>query len=80
MDISTPIDIEAAINGLGGEPTIFYMMLGQLEAMSVIPTLTDIVQHFENKNYKEMKGLAHSLKGASGYIGASRLYYVCYYI
>jgi len=28
MDISTPIDIETAINGLGGEPSIFYMMLG----------------------------------------------------
>lgn len=27
-----------------------------------------------------MKDLAHSLKGASGYIGASRLHYVCYFI
>jgi hypothetical protein len=27
-----------------------------------------------------MKNLAHSLKGASGYIGASRLYYMCYFI
>ena len=27
-----------------------------------------------------MKTLAHSLKGATAYIGASRLHYVCYYI
>ena len=27
-----------------------------------------------------MKDQAHSLKGASGYIGASRLHYVCYFI
>ena len=27
-----------------------------------------------------MKNLAHSLKGASGYVGASRLHYVCYFI
>jgi len=27
-----------------------------------------------------MKDLAHSLKGASGYIGASRLHYACYFI
>jgi HPt (histidine-containing phosphotransfer) domain-containing protein len=42
--------------------------------------MKDIVKEYENKNYLEMKNLAHSLKGASGYIGASRLYYMCYFI
>ena len=27
-----------------------------------------------------MKNAAHSLKGASGYVGAGRVHYACYYI
>ena len=80
MDTSSPIDIDLAIPGLGGEPQIFYMMLGHLEGMTLNPTMKNIIGPFEQKNYEEMKDLAHSLKGASGYIGASRLHYVCYFI
>jgi hypothetical protein len=80
MDIKEPIDFEYAVNGLGGEKEIFYMMLGKLEGMTLDQTMKDIVKEYENKNYLEMKNLAHSLKGASGYIGASRLYYMCYFI
>ena len=80
MDTSTPIDIDLAIQGLGGEPQIFYMMLGNLESMTLNPTMKNIIVPYEQKNYQEMKDLAHSLKGASGYIGASRLHYVCYFI
>jgi len=47
-------------------------------------TLTDhmkkIVEPYDNKNHEEVKDLAHGLKGASGYIGAGRLHYVCYFI
>jgi len=35
MDITNPVDVENAIQGLGGEPSIFYMMLGNLESMSL---------------------------------------------
>ena len=42
--------------------------------------MKSIIVPYEQNNYKEMKDLAHSLKGASGYIGASRLHYVCYFI
>jgi HPt (histidine-containing phosphotransfer) domain-containing protein len=80
MDTSSPIDIDLAIQGLGGEPQIFYMMLGNLEGMTLNPTMKNIIEPFEKRQYKEMKDLAHSLKGASGYIGASRLHYVCYFI
>ena len=34
----------------------------------------------ETLNYDDYKEHAHSLKGASGYIGASRIHYACYYI
>ena len=80
MDTSTPIDVDVAIVGLGGEPSIFYMMLANLENMTLKPTMKDIVKQYDDKQYKMMKDLAHSLKGASGYIGASRLHYACYFI
>ena len=80
MDISSPIDIDLAIQGLGGEPQIFYMMLGNLESMTLNPTMKDIIVPYEQNKFLEMKDKAHSLKGASGYIGASRLHYVCYFI
>ena len=80
MDISTPIDVDKAIQGLGGDPNIFYMMLENLEKLALNKTMKDIVAEYDNRNYQGMKDLAHSLKGASGYIGASRLHYACYFI
>jgi len=80
MDTSTPIDIDLAIVGLGGEQSIFYMMLANLEDMTLKPTMKDIAVEYDAKSYEKMKDLAHSLKGASGYIGASRLHYACYFI
>lgn len=35
LDISTPIDVETAVNGLGGDPKTYYMMLETLESMSL---------------------------------------------
>jgi hypothetical protein len=35
MDISTPVDVETAIRGLGGEKSIFLMMLSKLEDMTL---------------------------------------------
>jgi HPt (histidine-containing phosphotransfer) domain-containing protein len=34
----------------------------------------------DQKHYENMKTAAHTLKGASGYIGASRIHYACFYI
>ena len=31
-------------------------------------------------DYHQMKSAAHIIKGSSGYIGASRLHYACYFI
>lgn len=39
-----------------------------------------IVPAVDNQDYDNYKIHAHSLKGASGYVGASRLHYVCYFI
>jgi HPt (histidine-containing phosphotransfer) domain-containing protein len=35
---------------------------------------------FSNIDHKALKDLAHSLKGSSAYVGASRLHYACYYL
>jgi HPt (histidine-containing phosphotransfer) domain-containing protein len=80
LDTSTPIDIEAAIQGLGDDPDIFYLMLGNLESMSLNGCLRDIIPVFESRDYDKIKHYAHSLKGASAYIGASRLHYMCFFI
>lgn len=80
MDITTPIDVKMAVDGLGGDPTIFFMMLGNFESMTLNDHMKNIVKEYDEKNHKKFKDLAHGVKGASGYIGASRLHYVCYFI
>ena len=80
MDISTPIEIDIAVKGLGGEPSVFYMMLGNLEPMSLNKCVTGMVTAYDNLDYKKLMDEAHSVKGASAYVGASRLHYMCYFI
>lgn len=55
-------------------------MLSNLETMSLNQTMKDAVETYDNKEYEKLKMLAHSLKGASAYIGASRLHYICFFI
>ena len=55
-------------------------MLGKLEVLSLNPSLKDLAQAVEERDFNKMKSKAHSLKGASGYIGASCLHYSCYHI
>ena len=80
FNISTPIDIDTAITGMGGEERMFYKMLESLERIVLNKTMTDIIDAYDSKNYKSMKDLAHALKGACAYIGASRLHYVCFFM
>ena len=80
MDISTPIDVDMAVTGLGGDASIFYMMLANFERMSLNEHVKKMVDAYDKNDHEQFKHLAHSVKGASGYIGASRLYYVCYFI
>lgn len=80
IDIQTPIDIKKAIEGLGGEPFMFYTMLGKFEDMSLIKQMSECAKAVDDGDYLEMKNAAHSLKGSSGYIGASHLHYACYFI
>ena len=80
LSIDKPIDVARAIVLLGNQTKIFYQMLGKLEVLSLNPVLEALAQAVEEKDYPKMKSKAHSLKGASGYIGASCLHYSCYHI
>jgi HPt (histidine-containing phosphotransfer) domain-containing protein len=55
-------------------------MLERLESMSLNKNMQRIAQAVNEKDWDVMKANAHSLKGACGYVGASRLHYACYYI
>ena len=80
LSIDMPIDVQKAIILLGNQTKIFYQMLGKLEMLSLNPSLEALAQAVEERDYSKMKSKAHSLKGASGYIGASCLHYSCYHI
>ena len=81
MSIDTPVDTKFGQNGFGGgEPKIYFDMLMQLEQLSLLSTMEKIVPTIDGNDYLNYKHQAHSLKGASGYIGASRVHYACYYI
>ena len=36
--------------------------------------------NWDNMEHLKLKDLAHSLKGSSAYVGASRIHYACYFI
>jgi len=39
-----------------------------------------MIPEYENGNYEEMMKCAHNIKGGSGYIGAGRIHFTCYFI
>ena len=82
INLSTqyPIDTQMAINALGGETKIYFQMLDKFEPLSLIPTLEDLRDAVNEKDYTKIKNKAHSLKGASGYVGAGGIHYSCYHI
>ena len=53
-------------------------MLGKLTKMSLDPAMIDIATCINNRDYEQMKNKVHSLKGASGYVGAGILHKVCF--
>jgi len=60
--------------------SLYYTMLGRLETMSLNTNMKAIAVAVELQDWNQMKTKAHSLKGACGYVGASRLHYACYFI
>lgn len=80
MSLKYPLDPQKAIESLGGSESIYYSMLSKFEPMSLISSLEDMAKAVNEKDPAQVKGKAHSLKGASGYIGAGGVHYSCYHI
>lgn len=80
LSADMPIDVQRAIELLGNQEKIFYQMLGKLEKLSLNPAMIDIAEAINEQDFNKYKTKVHSLKGASGYIGASNLHYSCYHI
>ena len=59
---------------------MFYTMLGTLEDLTMNKVMNNLVKAYDENNTGDLKFEAHSLKGASAYIGASKIYYACFYI
>ena len=80
MKIDLFIDKEDAINRLGNNVEMFYMLLGNLENSSLNQTMEQMVTAYNDRDYPKMNGLAQTLKGASSYVGAGRMHYITYFI
>ena len=80
LNISSTFDVDKALENFGGEMSLFISSLSKLEDMTLEKNLGEIATAYDNKDYKKIKDVAHQLKGAVGYVGASRLYYQLYFI
>ena len=82
LDLKTkyPVDEETPIKLLDGNVKLYYSMLGRLERMSLQPNMLALASAVEKGDHMAVKNKVHSIKGACGYVGASRLHYVCYKI
>ena len=52
---------------------MYFMLLGELEKISLLKDVKGVSDAFERGDYAAMKYSAHSLKSAAGYVGAGRL-------
>ena len=80
LDLSTPIDHIKAIENLGGDADMYFMLLEQLEKMSLVNDVNGVSEALERRDFEAMKNSAHSQKSAAGYVGAGRLQESCYWI
>ncbi len=53
-------------------------MLEKIEESSLYPTLKELILAYDKKDFAQIKNKAHALKGATGYVGASRVHYCCW--
>ena len=80
LNTTTPIDFKTPLHHICGNINLFYMMLGRLERMSLHLNMINMASAVEKRDFNLMKSLAITIRGASGYVGASRVYYACYFI
>ena len=80
LDISLPIDTNAAMKVLGDNNSLFHKMLARLESLSIKTCMSEIKDALQTENWAKMYTSSASLRGPCGYVGAGRIQYACYYI
>ena len=80
LDVRQPIDFVTPVDNVGGQISIFITMLNRIESLSLTTCMAQVAEGMNALDYLKIKLGAHSLKGASGYVGAGRVHYCCYHI
>mmetsp|Transcript_40290 Transcript_40290/g.38760 ORF Transcript_40290/g.38760 Transcript_40290/m.38760 type:complete len:179 (+) Transcript_40290:1-537(+) len=81
LDATQIVDMNGALDILGGMTNIFFKMLSTFEEISKLnENLEEIAKGLEANDTTRMKDGAHRIKGSSGYVGASRLHFATFYI
>ena len=74
------LQVDRLISSMGNKRGLYFKMLEKLENMSLIPGLNAMKEAVEKDDMACFKLKVHSLKGAASYVGANRLFYICYFI
>ena len=77
FDLNATVDIKGGINQIGDEDN-FYIMMEKFEELSLSKNLPNFKTYYETCDYKLFRDEAHSLKGASSYLAAGKVFCICY--
>ena len=64
---------------MGGNYSLLITFLERTEVM-IIQKMNRLAKALNESDWYKMKQCLHTIKAATGYVGAGRLHYVCYYI
>ena len=79
-NVEKPIDLRCLEKRFRNDKQVFLRMLQQLSTYLIPNCMSRMNDAILVLEYEQMNFVAHTLKGASGYVGAAKLHYVCYYI
>ena len=75
-----PIDLEGAIESLEKNELLYYNLLSRFTSQTSNPLMQQMKKALEVSDWEQMAETAGNLRGSSGYVGAGRMHYACYYI
>ena len=80
MNLESPVDIESAIDNLGGDFMLYYDNLRKLDDANLNLIMLDIANALNQEDWDEVDFIATSLKPAFAQVGAGRLHFIFHYI
>jgi len=79
MNIEHPIDLERGLICYGDNENIYYLVLPKFLKSSAA-LVKSMSEAYTNRDSESFMLQGHKLKGASAYVGASRVHYCCFFI